>query len=295
MAQSLRYDILFRNLPKEMLDEFNKMNMTGRQYTANRVLGMERADAIMATGSQTKSRAGARSVASSLEARNPIIQKVIEYCNNNNVAKELLDPNSDFNKMVELEATKASQQANNALFEKNADQVLEPNAEAKMKQLQLASNALTPDLAQSVQFYRDIVNGKTRSYKTIKTYDADGKLIGKRVEETSDISTKMQAREKLDKLLGLNALQQLGQVQIGSIAIKIMDTSMHEDEKNIDIQSDAIVKDASDDIVLEQEVEEHKPKVEKKQDDRLPLYYTNEKGERRRRPPWQRVVQKEDK
>ena len=294
MATPLRYDILFRTLPKDMLDEFNKMNMTGRQYTANRVLGMSRADAYIATGSQVKSRDGARSVSSSLEARNPIIQKILDYCANNNIAKELLDPNSEFNKAVEAEAKKAQEaeqqkveKETNALFKAKANEVVEPNAEAKMQQLQLAQNSMTPDFAQSIQFYRDIVNGKTRSYKTIKTYDADGKLIGKRIEETSDIATKMQAREKLDKMLGLNALQQLGQVQIGSIAIKIMDTSKHEDENNIDVQ-DAVITN-TDEIVLEQEVEEHKPKVK---EEKLPLYYTNEKGERRRRPSWQRTIEK---
>lgn len=271
----MRYDALNAFLPQDLLERFGKMNATARQYTMNRICGYNKRESLIAVGTNAKDESSLSSTIQKLEQRNPTINEVIDYCASHNVADTLLNPQSQFNKVLD----------------EKAKEVLDPQAEAKMQQLNNICknpNNLTPDRAQSVQFYRDVIKGSIQTTKTICTYDAQGKLLGRRVEKINDVNVKMQAREKLDRLLGLNALQQLGQVQLGSIAINIVDASK-KDEKQVDYQEDAKVLD-TEEIVIDEQVEERKPEVK---EEKLPLYYTDENGNRRRRPSWQRTIKQD--
>lgn len=271
----MKYTALNAFLPQDLLERFNKMNATARQYTMNRICGFNKRESLIAVGTTAKDEASLSSTVQKLEQRNPTINEVIDYCTSHNVADELMNPKSEFNKVVE----------------QKAKEVLDPQAELKMQQLNNICknpNNITPDRARSIQFYQDVIKGAIQTTKTISTYDAKGNLLGKRVEKINDVNVKMQAREKLDRLLGLNALQQLGQVQVGSIAINIVDASK-KDDKPIDVQEDAKVLD-TEEIIIDEQVEEKKPEVK---EEKLPLYYTDENGNRRRRPSWQRTIKQD--
>lgn len=220
------------------------MNQTGKQYTVNRILGFSKVDSIRAAGSNAKEGHSLSGTAQSLEERNPQIQEIVDYAQQNNLEAQLMNDKSTFAKTIE-----------------------EKKNELQMQQLNQATSVMSPNMAESVDFYRKVVSGNIKSKKTTVTYDAKGKEIGRKTEFIEDVGSKMQAREKLDRLLGINAIQNLGQVQVGSISINIVDASKKEpdEEREVDIQNDAIVRDET---IIEQEpervVEEEKPKPQPK-------------------------------
>ena len=221
---NIKIEDALKGLPNELLVRFNKMNNTARQYTLNRILGFSKVDSIKNAGSMATSGSSLSSTAQSLEERNPAINDIIEYANAHNIDKQLLSDENKFAKEVQ----------------------------AKEDQLAHAVSVMSPTMAESVNFYRRIANGSIKTYKTTETYGADGKLISRKRETIDDVDAKMRAREKLDRLLGINAIQNLGQVQVGSISINIVDASKKEDddERQVDFQEDAIV---TDETIIEQE------------------------------------------
>lgn len=224
---------MLKGLPENLLIQFNRMNATAKQYTLNRICGFNKVDSLRNAGSQAKTGASLSSTAQSLEERNPQINEIIEYAQQHDFEKNLLSDESTFAKTTE-----------------------QKELEAKEKQLNYASQVMTPDMAESVNFYRRVANGSVKKYKTIEKYDANGKLLFRTREITDDPSARMQAREKLDRMLGLNAIQSLGQVQVGSISINIVDASKpKDDEQEVDFQHDAIVKDEDGNDVIDEGTE----------------------------------------
>ena len=240
----LRWEEVLKGLPQDLLIKFNKMNQTGKQYTVNRILGFSKVDSIRAAGSNAKEGHSLSGTAQSLEERNPQIQEIVDYAQQNNLEAQLMNDKSAFAKTIE-----------------------EKKNELQMQQLNQATSVMSPNMAESVDFYRKVVSGNIKSKKTTITYDAKGKEVSRKTEFIEDVGSKMQAREKLDRLLGINAIQNLGQVQVGSISINIVDASKKEpdEEREVDIQNDAIIRDET---IIEQEpervVEEEKPKPQPK-------------------------------
>lgn len=85
------------------------------------------------------------------------------------------------------------------------------------------------ETAKRIKFYRDIMNGKIKTTKVTSVMSPDGKIKGKKVEETSDVETRMRARKELDHILGLNVVVDMGSLQMGDITIKIVDASKKDD------------------------------------------------------------------
>ena len=265
----LKWEEALKGLPDDLLMQFNKMNGTAKQYTANRILGFSVIDSIKGAGSMAKDNESLKSTAKSLEKRNPQIREIIEYAQQHNLSSQMLSEKSELSQSLEAKAQ-----------------------EAQIQALKQATSVMNPQMADSVNFYRRVANGSVKTYKTIEKYDASGKLVEKRKEIIDDAETRMRAREKLDRLLGINALQNLGQVQVGSISINIVDASKEDkDEPEVDVQEDAIVIDNETIIEREPYVEVETPtqkKVEPKKDSKpkkqpFPAYYIDENGHRRKR------------
>lgn len=90
------------------------------------------------------------------------------------------------------------------------------------------------DQIERIKFYKDIINGKTKSKKTVTTTDSEGKK-SKREEVSISVETQIKARQELDRILGLSAIIDVGTVQFGNIQVTIVDASKEEellDERN---------------------------------------------------------------
>ena len=232
---------ILKGLPQDLLIRFNKMNNTARQYTLSRILGFSKVDSIRNAGSQAKPDM-LSSTARSLEERNPQIEEIVKWGLEHSLESQYANDKSEFAKTLEGK-----------------------KAEAEIAQLNHATSVMTPNMAESIEFYRRVANGGIKTYRTTERYGPDGKtLIERKREIIDDVDAKMRAREKLDRLLGINAIQNLGQVQVGSISINIIDASKKEDKEEdrvVDYQDDAII---TDETIIEQEpnieVEIEKPK-----------------------------------
>lgn len=164
--------------------------------------------------------------------------------------EELLQALCGHNERMEVyqEESKTSQQIDEIA---KTDFEMPPIVPAEIEGVQdkIDLQNISGETARRIQFYRQIANGVVKSIKTTKTYDKDGNLTGKKVEEFSDVSVRMKARAELDRALGLNDMLQIGQVSAGSITINIVDTSKKDelaDPRNNIIIGDGIV-DGGDD------------------------------------------------
>ena len=237
---AVKWQEVLRGLPEPLLIQFNKMNQTAKQYTVNRILGFSKVDSLRNAGSNAKDGKSLSSTAQTLEDRNPQIEEIVAYAQEHNLESQLMNDKSAFAKSLE-----------------------EKKAEAEIQQLNHATSVMTPNLAESIEFYRRVVKGSIKTYKTTEKYGADGKLIERKREIIDDVESKMRAREKLDRMLGLNAIQNIGQVQIGGISIKIVDASKKEEDPETDFQEDAIVSDVIDgeEAIVEPTVVEKEPET----------------------------------
>lgn len=227
-----RWDEILKGLPEDLMAKFNRMNQTAKQYTVNRIFGYSKNDSVRNTGSTAKDSSSLSSIAQNIESRNPQIEEIVQWGLEHSLESQINNDNSAFAKTLEGK-----------------------KAELEMQQLNHAASVMSPNMAESIDFYKKVANGFYKTRKTVERYDAEGKLIERKKEIIEDVESKMRAREKLDRLLGINAIQNLGQVQVGSISINIVDASKKEDEeREVDFQEDALVKD---EVVVEQE-----PKVE---------------------------------
>ena len=137
---------------------------------------------------------------------------------------------------------------------------LQDGAEKMMQVIEGADG----ETARRIQFYRDIMNGKIKTVRRTTRYNAMGEKIETKVEEVSDVETKMKARKELDRILGLNQMPDLDKFQVGDITINIVDASKREeleDSRNqVELNPEDVTEiDGEDVIVQEEKVEVEKP------------------------------------
>ena len=132
--------------------------------------------------------------------------------------------------------------------------------EGNDKVLDVIENA-DGETARRIQFYRDVINGKIKTVKKITKKNAMGATVETRIEETSDVETKMKARKELDRILGLNEVPNLGSLQMGDITINIVDASKKEeleDSRNTILLDPDKVEEIDGEKVLVENDEEEK-------------------------------------
>lgn len=147
-----------------------------------------------------------------MERDNKVMSDLIERLLANRRAKELTEKESLLNKQVDALA-------------------LQDKAEKLLQTIDGADG----ETARRIQFYRDILNGKIKSYKKTTTKDESGKIKQVKIEEVDDVDVRIKARKELDRILGLNMLPNIDNLQIGGITVNIVDASKKEeleDERN---------------------------------------------------------------
>lgn len=147
-----------------------------------------------------------------MERDNKVMGDLIERLLANRRAKELTEKESLLNRQVDALA-------------------LQDKAEKLLQTIDGADG----ETARRIQFYRDILNGKIKSYKKTTTKDESGKIKQVKIEEVDDVDVRIKARKELDRILGLNMLPNIDNLQIGGITVNIVDASKKEeleDERN---------------------------------------------------------------
>ena len=207
----------------EQQDAYAHLNIARRKYVDFRGEGHTKRDAyIMAYGSSNK----ASQKGYALEHTSAVINELIEVLQNNNkkkaVVKDISNQESELNKQIDALATQEFGE-----------------------KLQLAVEEHDPETMKRIQFYRDIMNGKIKTVRKTTRLNALGAVIETKIEETTDIETRIKARKEIDRILGLTNIPDMGSLQMGDITINIVDASKREE-----------LEDARNTVVLDIDKEE---------------------------------------
>lgn len=181
-----------------------------RAYVDARGRGNGKTASYKIAGYSTEKNAGQNSYI--LERNNPRLAELIRVLEEARKAKEVLQSES------------AEARRINALAEQNT-------AKAVLEKIEGDESG---ELARQIQFFRDIAEGKIKTVK--RTEYKNGDKITTKTEYISDVDTRIKARKELDRLLGISALQPLGQISAGgNVNIMIVDASKKdavEDSRN---------------------------------------------------------------
>ena len=219
--------------PQEQ-EAYEKLNKQQRKYVDFRGQGYNKAQSYQMAGYGSKFPSQS---ANMLERDNKIITDLVAKLQTDKKARELTEEESNLNRQIDALAQQ----------------------EYAEKTLEVIDGA-DGETARRIQFYRDIMNGKIKTVrKTIKK-NAMGAVIETKIEEVSDIDTRIKARKELDKILGLNMLPDIDKLQIGGITVNIVDASKKEeleDSRNkVVLDVDAVeVVDGEKAVVVEEKEE----------------------------------------
>lgn len=178
---------------------YEGLNVKQRRYVDFRGQGYPKGQSYSMAGYVTPN---PNQACAMLEKTKPVVNVLIKRLLDNKKARELTQTDSALNRQIDALAQ-------------------QDGVEKMLKTIEGADG----ETAKRIQFYRDIVNGKVKSVKKTTRKDADGNVIETRIEETLAIDDRMKARHELDRILGLNAIANLDNFQVGDITVNIVDAS----------------------------------------------------------------------
>lgn len=224
---------------KEQQEAYDKLPSRHRAYVDYRGQGNSKTNSYKMAGFNGKVAGQAAYI---LEKRSPTIVPLVDCILAQKQVRDLTVQESQINQQIDALA-------------------LQEGAEKMLEVIEGADG----ETAKRIKFYRDVMNGKVKTVRTTMRYNAMGALIEKKVEEVSDVDTKMKARKELDKILGLNQLIDIDKVQMGDITINIVDASKQdelEDNRNsIELNPDDVkIIDGEKVVVQEEKVERESAK-----------------------------------
>lgn len=224
---------------KEQQEAYDKLPSRHRAYVDYRGQGNSKTNSYKMAGFNGKVAGQAAYI---LEKRSPTIVPLVDCILAQKQVRDLTVEESQINKQIDALA-------------------LQDGAEKMLEVIEGADG----ETAKRIKFYRDVMNGKIKTVRTTTRFNAMGALIEKKVEEVSDVETKMKARKELDKILGLNQLIDIDKVQMGDITINIVDASKQdelEDNRNsIELNPDDVkIIDGEKVVVQEEKVERESAK-----------------------------------
>lgn len=217
--------VRFACFTKEQQKEFDKLNPMQQKYVVYRAQGQKKVDAYISAGYAKK---GASQGACILENRNPQMQGLIGAMTGHFERERIYQEGTPESNKVDKKAKGLTKE--HQIVPAQMPKV--PTNSGIMEQRLPSLENIGAEEAQRIQFYRQIANGTLKTTRETKTYDKDGNLTGRKVEETSDIDTRIKARKELDRVLGINDMLTIGSVDIGEMKITIVDASRKSIEDN---------------------------------------------------------------
>lgn len=201
------------------------MNDKQRKYIDYRGQGYGKAQSYMMSGYSSKNPSQA---VYALERESKVLKELSEILSMGCRARELTEADSAINRQIDALA-------------------LQECAEKTIAAIEGADG----ETARRIQFYRNIINGKTKTKKKTTTKNAAGEVTSIKEIEVDDVSARMAARRELDKILGLTMiLPDVDRLQVAGITINIVDASKKEEPKEITVDAESV------ETVREEDVEE---------------------------------------
>lgn len=219
--------------PEEQ-EAYEKLTKGQRMYVDFRGQGYNKVNAYIMAGYKTKVPSQAAYI---MEKDNKIIPELANKLISQKTARELTEQESLLNRKIDALAK-------------------QERAEQTLKKIDGADG----ETARRIQFYRDIINGKIKTVRKTVKKNAKGEVVETKIEEISDIDTRIKARKELDRVLGINMITDIDNFQIGGITVNIVDASKKEeldDDRNkviLDIDKVEVV-DGEEQVVVEEKEE----------------------------------------
>lgn len=222
--------------PQEQ-EAYEKLNKLQRKYVDFRGQGYSKTQSYSMCGYSSKNPSQSAYL---MERDNKVIPELIDKLLTNKKARELTEQESALNQQIDALAK-----------QEYAEKTLE------------AIDGADGETARRIQFYRDVMNGKIKTVRKTVIKDAMGNVKSTKIEEVSDIETRIKARKELDKILGLNMLPDIDKLSIGGITVNIVDASKREeleDSRNqVVLDVDAVEVVDGEKAVVVDEKEEKPP------------------------------------
>lgn len=216
----------------EQQEAYERLTDKQRKYVDFRGQGNSKTMAYIMAGYNETVNTG--QAAYLLEKRSAVVQELVACLQAQKDLRDLSIKESNINRRIDALATQES-----------ADKLME------------AIESGDSETARRIQFYRDIINGRIKTVRKTTRLDKFGKRIDSKIEEVTDLETKMKARKELDKILGLNTMPDFGSLQMGDITINIVDASKKdelEDSRNdILLSPDDVQVIDGEEVIVESE------------------------------------------
>lgn len=225
----------YKEFSQEQNDIYNKLQERQKRYIDYRIAGYDKRDAYIRAG--YKASKYASQAANVLETNNPHINSMVSTVLAAKAIKDIEKTDSEVKKIID---NKASVMA----------------ADSK-RALELINN-MSPDEADRLRFYLDILNGKIKTRKRTK-YVSEAGIPSYKVEEIEDVKIKFEARKEVDKILGLNRLLDIGKIEAGSVVINIVDSSKKDIDEKDKPNHDIFKKTEEDVIIIDDDKKEKFP------------------------------------
>lgn len=190
---------MYELLTKEQINYYDSLNVKNKRYIQYRGAGFGKTEAYVKAGYSPKT---AKQSSYGLEKKNPMIAEIVQVLISGKATNTIMNPKSD----VSNDLDKREIQARNDLIFK------------KIKEAD-------PEKIKQIKFYRDIVNGEIISKKTEIKKNRDGDIVESKEMLIDNVDTRIRARKELDKILGIGALIEIGNIESGSVTINIVDAS----------------------------------------------------------------------
>jgi hypothetical protein len=210
-------------LSPEQQDYYERITPRQRAFIDYRTAGYEKKASYIRAG--YKASKSAAQAAWILENRDEGISGIIQTRLDHKMASGIYDPNSAISKQI-----------NSAVTKSNTNEILE-----------VVKNA-SPEVAEQIQFYRNIVSGQIKTIRKTKNTDRNG-IKTYKTETVEDVKAKMDARRELDRILGINKIVDIGSIEMGDITINIVDTSK-QDRGEDETPTGSIYKSIEDDEIV---------------------------------------------
>lgn len=218
-------------LTPEQQSYYESLNNMQRKYVDYRSAGYNKTQSYQMAGYSSKN---AGQSAFLMERANKGIVEIVEARLMAKKANSIKDPDSVLNMQIDALAQ-----------QKTAEQILE------------TIDGADAETAQRIKFYRDVVAGKIKSIRKTTTKDATGAVKSVKIEEIDDVDLRMKARRELDRVLGLNTVADIGQIDCGDITINIVDASKKdeivlpseqpkiENEEVVEVEGEKVAEESS--------------------------------------------------
>lgn len=212
-------------LTAEQQKLFDSWNTQQQKYVLFRAQNVPKGQAYLMAGYKPSKQASQQ--AWGLENRTCVgMLDIIEAMQGRSQVLDVLKENSELSKKVDEVAKKTVPELTNYIPKVAIDSpvmdLVDPEG---------AIEKMNDEQVRNLQFYRKIANGTIKTVIVTKQYDENHKFKGEKVEERSDIQTRILAQKEVMRLIGAADVIELGKVQANNINVLIVDASKHEEKQ----------------------------------------------------------------